>query len=375
MNLVKESGETGASHLLFATFNQDYADKKDARKPAEAGQLSTHQTLLVGTKSGYKIFGLSNVDKLEQIYESTATEDVCIVESAFSSSLVALVSLRAPQKLTVFHTKRATELCSYLYSRRILAVKMNRQRLVVCLEDSLYIYNTGDQGLMHVIRETPPNPAGLCALSENNYLAFPGSTTGEVHVFDSFNLGAAGRVLAHRSSLAALALDARGTMLATASERGTIIRVFSVPEGQSLFEFRRGIKRCVDIYSLAFSTDSAFLCSSSNTETVHIFKLQTEKDKRLTTPNTWAGYLGSMLGAPTGYWPSMVTDIFSLTRAFATVHLPVCGLRNVCSLATIQKVPQVLVGTSDGCLYIYNLDPREGGECTLKEQHRFDGDP
>jgi len=27
--------------------------------------------------------------------------------------------------------------------------------------------------------------------------------------------------------------------------QGTVIRVFSVPDGQKLFEFRRGVKRCV----------------------------------------------------------------------------------------------------------------------------------
>ena len=77
---------------------------------------------------------------------------------------------------------------------------------------------------------------------------------------------------AHDSPLAALAFDASGTKLATASEKvssystahwpvcnplqvsspfvilslpsqGTVIRVFSIPEGQKLFEFRRGVKR------------------------------------------------------------------------------------------------------------------------------------
>ena len=35
--------------------------------------------------------------------------------------------------------------------------------------------------------------------------------------------------------------------------------------------------RCVTINSLAFSHDSLFLCASSNTETVHIFKLEAPK--------------------------------------------------------------------------------------------------
>ena len=66
------------------------------------------------------------------------------------------------------------------------------QRLVVCLEESLYIHNIRDMGVLHTIRDTPPNPLGLCTLSvdaDNCYLAYPGSNTmGEVQIFDAGNL-------------------------------------------------------------------------------------------------------------------------------------------------------------------------------------------
>lgn len=290
---------------------------------------------------------------------------------------MAIVSLKAPRKLKVCHFKKGTEICNYSYSNTILAVKLNRQRLIVCLEESLYIHNIRDMKVLHTIRETPPNPAGLCALSINNdncYLAYPGSATiGEVQVFDTINLRAANMIPAHDSPLAALAFDASGTKLATASEKGTVIRVFSIPEGQKLFEFRRGVKRCVSICSLAFSMDGMFLSASSNTETVHIFKLEAVKEKPQEEPTTWTGYFGKVLMASTSYLPSQVTEMFNQGRAFATVRLPFCGHKNICSLATIQKIPRLLVGASDGYLYMYNLDPQEGGECTLMKQHKLDG--
>ena len=55
------------------------------------------------------------------------TEDICIVERLFSSSLVAIVSLSSPRKLKVCHFKKGTEICNYSYSNSILAVKLNRQ--------------------------------------------------------------------------------------------------------------------------------------------------------------------------------------------------------------------------------------------------------
>lgn len=40
------------------------------------------------------------------------------------------------------------------------------------------------------------------------------------------------------------------------------------------------------------------------------------------------------------------------------------------NLSRIQKIPRLLVGAADGYLYMYNLDPQEGGECTLMKQHK-----
>lgn len=46
--------------------------------------------------------------------------------------------------------------------------------------------------VLHTIRDTPPNPTGLCALSmthDNCLLAYPGSATvGEVQIFDADQL-------------------------------------------------------------------------------------------------------------------------------------------------------------------------------------------
>jgi autophagy-related protein 18 len=56
----------------------------------------------------------------------TDSEDICIVERLFSSSLVAVVSLTSPRKLKVCHFKKGTEICNYSYSNTILAVKLNR---------------------------------------------------------------------------------------------------------------------------------------------------------------------------------------------------------------------------------------------------------
>uniref|UniRef100_A0A224YIC2 Autophagy-related protein 18 n=1 Tax=Rhipicephalus zambeziensis TaxID=60191 RepID=A0A224YIC2_9ACAR len=360
MNLAAEGGEH-TPYINYVNFNQDGT------------------ALSVGTHTGYKFFSLGNVDKLEQIYENEE-EGMALVERLFLSSLVSLVSTASLRKLKMCHFKKESEICNYSYSNSILAVRLNRARLVVCLEESLYIHNIRDMKVLHTIRETPPNPDGLCALSpssDNCYLAYPGSDKiGEVQIFDALNLQAKVMIPAHDSKLAALAFNSTGTLIATASEKGTVIRVFGVADGQKLYEFRRGMKRCANIYSLAFSADSLFLASSSNFETVHIFKLEDPESNRVPEePGTWFGYLGKALVQGASYLPTQVTDVFNQGRSFATVHLPFQSVRTVCCLSTIQKIPRVLVATADGYLYVYNLDPVEGGDCALYSQHRLDGQP
>lgn len=57
-----------------------------------------------------------------------------------------------------------------------------------------------------------------------------------------------------------------------------MIRVFSVPNGDKIHEFRRG-SYPAKIYSIAFNAVSSLLCVASDTETVHIFKLGKGNDK------------------------------------------------------------------------------------------------
>nr|XP_054501080.1 WD repeat domain phosphoinositide-interacting protein 1 isoform X4 [Agelaius phoeniceus] len=312
--------------------------------PAALSCFSYNQdctSLAIGTTTGYRLFSLSSVEQLDQVHESNEIPDVYIVERLFSSSLVVVVSHAKPQQMNVYHFKKGTEICNYSYSSKILSIRLNRQRLVVCLEESIYIHNIKDMKLLKTIMDTPPNTTGLCALSinhANSYLAYPGSaTSGEIALYDGNTLKTACTIPAHDGPLAALTFNSTGSKLASASEKGTVIRVFSIPGGQKLYEFRRGMK------------------------------------SRPEEPPTWSGYMGKMFQAATNYLPAQVSGMMSQDRAFATVRLNISGQRNICALSTIQKLPRLLVTTSDGHLYIYNLDPQDGGECVLIKNHSLLG--
>jgi len=78
--------------------------------------------------------------------------------------------------------------------------------------------------------------------------------------------------LAHESQIAFLTMNYDGSLLATASDKGTLIRLYRTDTGEFLHEVRRGSDKA-EIYSVCFSSSSKLLACSSDKGTIHIFCL------------------------------------------------------------------------------------------------------
>ncbi|TPX41477.1 hypothetical protein SeLEV6574_g06067 [Synchytrium endobioticum] len=393
-------GGKSNNDILFINFNQDFS------------------CISVGSRKGYKIY---NCDPFGKCYEKT-DGGMGIVEMLFCTSLVALVGAGeqpafSPRRLQIINTKRQSTICELTpFVTAILAVKLNRKRLIVTLEEHIYIYDISNMKLLHTI-DTSPNPNALCALSpssDNCYLAYPLNTSGaagELLIYDAINLQAVNIIQAHKSPLSCIAFNYDGTTVATASDKGTIIRVFSIPTGQKLYQFRRGTYPA-RIYSISFNLNSTMLCVSSNTDTVHIYKLYNHSNGNGMTsssndhhneklsfsgggmtasggsfdeslPGTSNGErrwsekkfslktpLTSAVGAVSQYFlPDSVTEMWDPQRDFAFCKLPSGsrGIPNMCALS--NTAPQAMVVTAEGYFYEYNVDLELGGECILLKQY------
>ena len=78
--------------------------------------------------------------------------------------------------------------------------------------------------------------------------------------------------MCHQGSIAAMALNRHGDLLATASEKGTLIRIWKVdtPNPTCPFMFRRGADKA-EINDLQFSRNSRFIAATSDHNTIHVF--------------------------------------------------------------------------------------------------------
>ncbi|KAG7096375.1 autophagy protein [Marasmius oreades] len=418
------------SNMLFANFNQDFS------------------CISVGTRKGYSI---TNCDPFGRVY--TMNDGARgIVEMLFCTSLIALVGAAdvpqsSPRKLQIVNTKRQSMICELLFPSSILAVKMNRKTLVIVLELEIYIYDISNMRLLHVI-ETTPNPDAICALSpstDNSYLAYPSpvpsptsplstqpgsssssshpspptsspsstsSQSGDVLLFSTRSLTVANVIQAHKAPISFLSLSSNGTLLATSSEKGTVIRVWSVPGAEKLYQFRRGTREA-KIYSMNFNSVGSLLAVSSAHDTVHIFKLGgkgggsggvngIKEGAGATSPSSASvdsvdepdggggGYEAfiekkksggvsstlrrrslqvtkSLSHSMGGYLPNSITEMWEPSRDFAFLRLPTSGVR--CVVALSGTMPQVMVISSEGYFYSYSIDLEKGGECALTKQY------
>ena len=115
-----------------------------------------------------------------------------------------------------YTTKAA--LCELLETT-VLTVKMNRERLVVALQNKIHVFDLDTMTALHMLK-TPPNVEGLMALQPDTsdaqvkerrrgvFPAFPGGTSkGELVLFDVRHLKIVKLIQAHQHPLTAIELS------------------------------------------------------------------------------------------------------------------------------------------------------------------------
>ncbi|KAL6901559.1 WD40-repeat-containing domain protein [Trichoderma evansii] len=198
----------------------------------------------------------------------------------------------------------------------IRGVQLSRDRIVVVLQNSVRVYSFAKPPELLHVYETADNVLGLCCLSDKK-LAFPGRTTGQIQLVE-LGTGNVSIIPAHSSALKAIQLSTDGELLASASETGTLIRVYSTSNCARLAELRRGIDPAT-IFSLAFSPSGSLLACTSDKSTLHIFDVPHPRRpsvRRSPQPSS------SGADADVGKWgilskiplmPRMFSDVYSFT--------------------------------------------------------------
>ena len=310
---------------------------------------------LVNDKEGFQIV---NTNTLETLYREPHGA-YSHIQLYYKSSLLIMVGLGedihiTPRQLVIRNIETKEQICQFFYPDTISNVKINIDRLVVSLQDEIYIYNLTNMKLLHVIKNLR-KLNGLIDVSngasDSNLLMYPTYSVrkrrqslrttvrrnsrdsrshsnnsqlstdtrrstegnengtiqsdvpngdnesvldidnddedesieneqdmevmkeGDIILFDMTSLRPLMVIEAHQNAIKCVCMSNDGSMIATASKLGTIIRVFDTMTGKKKYEFRRGTYRAT-IQSMKFSQQNNFLVVTSSSNTIHIFELK-----------------------------------------------------------------------------------------------------
>jgi len=231
-SLSSSFGQTEALEPVFSDGNE-----------AELLSLSWNQDygfFAAGTSHGFRIYSCEPFK--ETFRRDLNSGGFGIVEMLFRCNILALVGGGAnpqypPNKVMIWDDHRNRCIGEFAFRSDVRAVKLRRDHIVMVLEHKIHVHNLTDLKLLHQI-ETVSNPRGLCCLSHHAnalVLACPGLYRGQVRV-EHFGLNVTKLISAHDSQIACFTLTPDGLLLATASIKGTLIRIFNTMDGTRLQE-------------------------------------------------------------------------------------------------------------------------------------------
>lgn len=182
----------------------------------------------------------------------------------------------APNKLILWNVQANKVFLEISTLLPIRGVKMSMDRTIIVLKNSVRVYKFDKKPDLITSYETADNILGLADLSvSGDMLAFPGRTPGQIQLVN-FATDDVLIIPAHSSTLAAIAFSSDGKLVATASEKGTLLRVFSTTTGARVTELRRGLDPA-RVFSLRFSPSGTMLACTSDKGTLHLYDVPATK--------------------------------------------------------------------------------------------------
>lgn len=378
---------------------------------------------VISPNKGVTIYNCDPFGKCFELEKSTGNEGQLdfLVEMLFSTSLIAVVDKTIGasnrKKLKIVNTKRKTTICELTFPHEIVDVIMNRKIICVVLNsDQIFVYDISCMKLLRTIDvrgeklkyvHKPRTARAIdemgvkVALSSDNssvlcYSSFSNldkdvTPLNNIVVFDALKCEQI-KVLpaVHHSNVACIACSSDGTLVATASEKGTLIRVFktcSNDDGSNenlVSEFRRGSRPC-HIDEMKFNDDNTLLACVGASDTIHIFHLPSTLEAVGTIDED------DLLHQSSGSLSSSITGFQHISKGFANrfgkMVISKIPTQNQQRHMAYIKIPEnikyrigfpkevpnsIYICGEDGNYLVYSIPTDEPGPCTLTKSNTFD---
>jgi WD repeat-containing protein 45 len=259
--------------------------------------------LAAATDKGYVIYGV-NPD-LQKKISIELDGGVGIGKLFENTNMIVLVGggdkpFRSKDTLVLRDQKKNQNVTEIDMRENIKNALIGDKKIIAVLENKVCLFDW--EGNNPLTRQTYQNEKGLCvADSKFETVVTLGTKKGEIAVWklssDKYSI-----INAHKTNVESICINTTGEYVATASETGTLIRVFNTESGKQEYELRRG-SNSASIYDITFNNDTTLLACCSSNGTVHIFELNNDT----TTKNTqsmlsgFKNYLPKYFGSQWGF--------------------------------------------------------------------------
>ena len=355
----------------------------------------------LGTKKGFFVY---NTSPLKLLSFREFNEGINIVEMLKKTNILALVEESDKDtdllnnKLIIWDDHQNKRISELKLDSEILNVKIKLDKIIVSTNNN-YLYLIEITTLeINSVFQMYENSNGLFSVSMDDKIlvvAFPYKYTGYVKIKKFNSKENIPSINAHDSNISFLSLSNDGNLLATSSERGTLIRIFSTFNGEMIQELRRGAKTA-QIYYITFDMNNKFLACSSSSGTVHIFSIYNSikylKEKgiiddksnnldkkesvdltinpdKIEEPKNQKSFIGSIINVL-----KIGISYFESEWSFVQFRLPKSEKEKaIVSFGQFENSISVL--TKSGNLYKASFEPSLGGEChDIIEKNLFQQD-
>ena len=291
--------------------------------------------------------------------------EVTMVVMLYRTNILALVGSdnnmnNKRSKLIIWDDCQKKPLSELKFNQNIMNVKLRKDKIVVVCRDKIYVFNLSNFKNIDIIHGI----VGISYEQDQTLLAYPDKERGKVRI-KNYEKSSVFYINAHENNIAYIALSYNGSLLATASEQGTLIRIFNTENGNLLQEVRRG-KDKADIKYICFEPNYRFIAATSNKGTIHIWSLANTlknlnrigDNENTIIENKTSGlkWLPHFLGG----------EFFNSEWSFAQVRIT--DHRSICCFGADNTI---IVVSTDGKYYKAQIDLEKGGECKIIQEEQL----
>jgi hypothetical protein len=236
---MNSKNEIENDSMLYVSFNQD------------------NSFFSVGTERGFRIY---QTYPFTEHYERIMNGGIGVVEMLYKSNFLALMGGgRVPKygknKLIIWDDHENKVISELKFTTTIINIKLKKDLLFVVCQKRIYVFDFNTYESIDTI-DTGDNKNEIIAIN-----GAPDYSNRNIVTFTPQD-----------DSVSKMSINNTGTLIVTANDAGTIIRIHSCKDGVFLQEFKRGHEKAKINY-ICFDNDSKLMAVSSSRGTIHIFSM------------------------------------------------------------------------------------------------------